>query len=144
MKRIETIPFKKFMDVDNYHAEVKQLKEEKRIKYTKYALVAGYTIVLVSGFGLVGHAAGVVDPVTAAGNIDKIGSGGYVIYKKLLAVGRWIIIIKGGIDTVNSMVQDGGGAAKRNFLTYLIVYLVLKGLPVAFDWVDVAFQEVAE
>lgn len=79
------------------------------------------------------------DIASASSSID---AGAQVLYSKLLLVGKWIIIIKGAIDTVNSVVQGDLGGAKRNFLGYLIVYLVLNALPWAMNEVDNVFKEL--
>lgn len=62
------------------------------------------------------------------------------IYGKLLSVGKWIIIIKGAIDTINHTIQGDFNSAKKLFLSYLVVYLVLQGLPWAMNQVDEVFK----
>lgn len=64
------------------------------------------------------------------------------MYSKLLNVGKWIIIIKGGIDTINNSVKGDFDTAKKSFLSYLIVYLVLNALPWAMNEVDNVFKEM--
>lgn len=75
--------------------------------------------------------------VSASSGIDDAARG---IYSKLLLVGKWIIIIKGGIDTVNNVVQGDFGTAKKSFLSYLVIYIILQGLPWAMDEVDKTFK----
>jgi hypothetical protein len=126
MTKVQTIKFNDFMDGS---FKVKSFKEVKKGKIYKVVLVGGISLVLL--------AAG--DVTFAAGAVG-IDAGAYVLYKKLLLIGKWIIIVKGGIDTINAMIQGDHGAAKRGFLTYLVVYLILNGLPWAMGQVDSLFK----
>lgn len=126
MAKVQTIKFNDFMS-RNY--KVKSVKQINKGKAYKIILVGGLTLILL--------AAG---DVTFAASNTGIEVGAYAIYKKLLLIGKWIIIVKGGIDTINAMMQGDHGAAKRGFLTYLVVYLILNGLPWAMDQVDGLFK----
>lgn len=95
-------------------------------------------VVTVSGITLAITFSG-LDIVNATSGIDIQAR---KIYDKLLTVGKWIIVIKGGIDTINHSVQGDFDTAKKSFLSYLIVYLVLNGLPWAMDEVDKVFNEL--
>lgn len=64
------------------------------------------------------------------------------IYMKVVSIGKWIIIIKGGIDTIKSAGDGDFPAAKKHFFSHLIVYLCLLGLPWGMDQVDQAFKEL--
>lgn len=132
MKKLESIKFNEFMSGE-YQLKVKKIKEIRKGRIYKVILVGGLTLVMLhSGLGSSAFASGTI-------GIDK---GAYEIYKKLLSVGKWIIIIKGGIDTINAMMAGDHGAAKKGFLTYLVVYLILNGLPWAMDQVDGLFNEM--
>lgn len=122
-RKTQTMSIKEFM---NY-----KKTEVNKGKIYKTLLVTGITAVtLFSGFDI---------SFAAESGIDEAARS---IYDKLLLVGKWIIIIKGGIDTVNSVVQGDVGGAKRNFLGYLVVYLILNGLPWAMDQVDQVFKQI--
>ncbi|GKU79833.1 hypothetical protein [Paenibacillus sp. L3-i20] len=83
---------------------------------------------------------GGIDIVSAAsGGID---AGAQMIYTKLVNVGKWVIIIKGGFDTINATVQGDFVTARKSFLSYLLVYVVLLGLPWAFEQVETLFLDV--
>lgn len=100
------------------------MKKETLIK------VAGITLILLIGLPGTSHAATGIDAVA-----DKL-------YKKLLNVGKWIIIMKGGIDTIQSAIQGDVQSAKKNFLGYLLVYVVLWALPWGLKQVDVVFADM--
>ena len=92
--------------------------------------VAGITLFLLIGLPGTSHAATGIDIVA-----DKL-------YKKLLNVGKWVIIIKGGIDTIQNAVQGDLQASKKNFLGYLLVYIVLWALPWGLKQVDIMFADL--
>lgn len=100
------------------------MKKETIIK------VAGITLLLLISLPGTSHAATGIDAVA-----DKL-------YKKLLNVGKWVIIIKGGIDTIQNAVQGDLQSAKKNFLGYLLVYVVLWALPWGLKQVDVMFADL--
>jgi hypothetical protein len=106
----------------------KQAKNKRIIKgVTKAAVLTG--VVFLGSYDFVG----------AAGGIDIQAR---QLYSKLLLIGKWIIIIKGAIDTINNVVQGDFGTAKKSFLGYLIVYMILNGLPWAMDEVDTIFKQM--
>lgn len=60
-------------------------------------------------------------------------------YDKLLVFGKWAIIIKGGWDTINKALKEDFDGAKKSFFSYLIVYMILWGLPWGLDQVESVF-----
>lgn len=129
----------------DFFIQYKQLREpviiinldDIREKITKSAMkketlikVAGISLILLIGLPGTSHAATGIDAVA-----DKL-------YKKLLNVGKWIIIMKGGIDTIQSAIQGDVQSAKKNFLGYLLVYVVLWALPWGLKQVDVVFADM--
>jgi hypothetical protein len=115
-----------FIDFDDIRLKFTRaiMKKETLIK------VAGITLLLIIGLPGTSHAATGIDAVA-----DKL-------YKKLLNVGKWIIIMKGGIDTIQSAIQGDVQSAKKNFLGYLLVYVVLWALPWGLKQVDVVFADM--
>lgn len=109
-------------------------KQERKDKMKKIVKKSGF-IVMTGGLMIVSS-----DIVNASDGIDKSAS---KIYDKLLDVGKWIIIIKGGIDTINFTIQGDFDHAKKCFLSYLVVYMVLQGLPWAMNEVDMVFEEIS-
>lgn len=122
MKKIESMSIKDFMT-----------EKESKPTYKNSILIP--TILLTSA---IYFNAG--DSVFAANS--SIDQGGRAIYEKLLAVGEWIIIIKGGIDSINNVVQGDFQSAKKSFLSYLLVYVILHALPWATDQVDAVFSDM--
>ena len=73
-----------------------------------------------------------------ASSLDK---GGYSLYKKVVNVGKWIIIIKGVIDTIQNVLQGDLDSAKRTFMMYVIAYAVILALPWAMNEVETVFSD---
>jgi hypothetical protein len=71
-----------------------------------------------------------------------IDVGGRRIYSKLLSVGRWTIILKGGFDIISNTVKGDFEYAKKSFLSYLLVYIILISLPWCLDQVDLVFKDI--
>lgn len=129
MTKFESMSIGEFMGRDfAYERELKRTKTERQVKKLLLRTTVT-TVVYFSGFDL----------VSASNGIDH---GARIVYDKLLSVGKWIIIIKGGIDTINNVVQGDFGVAKKSFFSYLVVYLILNGLPWAFDEVDTIFNQI--
>lgn len=93
--------------------------------------VAGVTLILTLALPQITHAAGT--------GIDVAAS---KIYRKLLNVGKWVIIVKGGVDTIQNVVQGDMHSAKKNFLGYMLVYTVLLALPWGLNQVDSMFSDM--
>jgi hypothetical protein len=90
---------------------------------------AGLTFVLLTALPDVSFAAG-----------TGIDVGAEKIYKKLLNVGKWVIIVKGGMDTIKSVADGDLPSAKKNFLGYVVTYAILWALPWALGEVDKLFE----
>jgi hypothetical protein len=132
MAKMETINFSEFMRGDYkkptvMQSTVKHVKEHK-VVYT----IAGYTVVCLVGAPHFGLAAG-------GGTV-----GAEKLYYQLCKVGKWIIIGKGGWETINSAVKSDYESAKKQFLSYLLIYVILLGLPYAMDKVDELFTGLSK
>lgn len=105
------------------------LHRARKQMFTKRTMirVAGITIVLLA----IPHTA------FAATGIDV---GAERIYRKLINVGKWVIIVKGGIDTIKSVTEGDMQAAKKNFLGYLVTYGILWALPWGMKEIENLFQ----
>jgi hypothetical protein len=101
--------------------------ERHKIKYR----IIGTVIILFLGFTDVSFASG-----------TGIDVGAEKIYKKLINVGKWVIIVKGGIDTIKSVADGDHPAAKKNFLGYVVTYAILWALPWALSEVDKLFENM--
>lgn len=129
MKR-ESMSIKEFMSRD-FKAEA---VVERREKITK-AICVGSVITYTTIFTFTG-----LDFAFASNGIDAKA---HHLYGKLLLIGKWFIIAKGALDTINLTLQGDSHSAKRNFLGYLLVYIILHGLPWAMGQVDVVFKEMS-
>lgn len=95
----------------------------------KYQVAGSAVILLVTG----------ADISFAASAIDAKAN---VLYYKILDVGKWIIIFKGGIDTIKSVGAGDFDGAKKHFFSYLLVYLLLLAFPFGMDEVDKLFADL--
>lgn len=94
--------------------------------------VAGVTAILLIGLPDVSHAATGID------------EGAGKIYKKLLNVGKWVIIVKGGLDTVKHVADGDTLSARKNFLGYMLTYAILWALPWGFKEIENLFEGMGE
>lgn len=101
--------------------------ERNKIKYR----IVGTAIILFLGVTGVSYASG-------AG----IDAGANKLYKRIIGVGKWIIIIKGGIDTIKSAVDGDFANSKTKILGYVLTYAILWALPWAFGEVEKLFTEM--
>jgi hypothetical protein len=97
------------------------------------------TIVKVAGVSCVLFF-GLPDATFASGT--GIDAGATKIYAKLINVGKWVIIVKGGIDTIRSVAEGDVNTAKKNFLGYVVTYAILWALPWALGEVDKLFTNM--
>ena len=95
-----------------------------------YKVVGSTAMIIVAGGGL--------DYAFAAGTGIEVGA--KQLYAKLISLGKWVIIFKGGFDIIKRMTDGDFDGAKKGFLSYLIVYIFLLGLPWAMDQVDTLFN----
>jgi hypothetical protein len=123
----------KFNDFMSGNYKVKRISEIQKGKVFKVVLITGIVcIVLVTG------------DITLAASVDvgdNIDIGAKSLYKILLRVGKWIIIAKGAVETLSKLLEGDHPGAKKGFLTYLVVYVILHGLPFALDQVDGIFEK---
>jgi hypothetical protein len=100
--------------------------DRNKIKYR----IVGTAIILFLGF---------VDVSYASTGIDV---GAMKLYKRIINVGKWIIIIKGGIDTIKSGVDGDYPGVKTKLLGYGLTYASLWALPWLFGEIDKLFGEM--
>ncbi|MGF9711695.1 hypothetical protein [Paenibacillus naphthalenovorans] len=96
------------------------------------------TIVKVAGLTFILFAC-LPDSTFASTGIDV---GAQRMYTKLLNIAKWVLVFKGGIDTVKSVADGDLPAAKRNFLGYFVTYGILVLLPWGMNEVDRLFAEM--
>lgn len=93
--------------------------------------IAGITFVLLTALPDVSFAQG-----------TGIDVGAKKLYVRLIGVGKWVIIVKGGIDTIKAVAEGDFQAGKKNFLGYVLTYAILWALPWAFGEVEKLFTEM--
>lgn len=123
MRKTERINFGEFV-----RGEYKRPTHWQRHGF-KYQVAGSAVILLVTG----------ADVSFAASSID---AGASALYYELTGIGKWIIIFKGGFDTVKAVGAGDFDGAKKHFFSYLLVYLMLLGLPYGLDKVDQVFRDM--
>jgi hypothetical protein len=114
------------------HREQEPFSVKIERHFKKYGFVykaAGISIILLTSGGTVLASSG-------------IEAGAQQLYSKLLSIGKWIIIFKGGFDIIKNMASGDFDSAKKGFISYLVVYVFLFGLPWAMNEVDSIFKEL--
>lgn len=116
-----------------YVVDLRQLRKDAIKKVMSRGTVikcAGLTFILLAGFE---------SSALASSGIDVQAT---KLYKKLIGVGKWIIIIKGGMETIKHVTEGDFPGAKKNFLGYLVTYAILWALPWAMGEVDKMFTDM--
>jgi hypothetical protein len=124
----ERINFGEFMRGE--YRQPSRLEDHFRNHGFAYKVAGSAAVLLVTG----------VDVSFAAGSV--IDAKANVLYYKLLDIGKWIIIFKGGLDTIKSVGAGDFDSAKKHFFSYLLVYLLLLGLPFGMEEVDKLFADL--
>ena len=91
------------------------------IKYLQGGLIVGYIIL--------------VDPSVALG-VATIEQTSTQFYRKVLGLGRAVILIKGGLEIVQHALAGDFQQTKKTVLSYLGMYALLLLLPYGLDQID--------
>jgi len=91
------------------------------IKYLQGGLIIGYIIL--------------IDPSVALG-VATIEQTSDQFYRKVLGLGRAVILIKGGLEIVQHALAGDFQATKKTILSYLGMYALLLLLPYGLDQID--------
>ncbi len=70
-----------------------------------------------------------------------IEAGGRRIHSVVVNVGKWVIIVKGTIDCIQSVLQGNFQAAKRQFLGYMMCFGIMLALPWGLNEIEVVFRQ---
>jgi hypothetical protein len=65
------------------------------------------------------------------------------LYLELVKIGKWVIIFKGAIDIIKSLGEGDNAAAKKTFITSLLTFLILLGLPYGMDKIGEIFDSMS-
>lgn len=69
-----------------------------------------------------------------------IEAGGRRIHGTIVGVGKWVIVVKGSIDCIQSVLNGDVAKAKQQFFGYLLCFGIMLALPWALDEVEGLFQ----
>ena len=99
-------------------------------KYGTVYKIAGVTVIfLLSG-----------SSALAAGSIDVEAR---KLYIELVKIGKWVIIFKGAIDIIKALGDGDNASAKKTFITSLLTFLILLGLPYGMDKIGEIFDNIS-
>jgi hypothetical protein len=100
-----------------------------------YKVVGATVLIFIAGGGFDfafaaggGHTDGIIDREAR------------VIYKDLTDIGRWLIIGRGGWEIITKVLSQDVEGAKKNFIGYMIAYVLLMAFPHLMDKVDTIFD----
>jgi hydrogenase maturation factor len=100
-------------------------------KYGTVYKIAGITVILLAGF----------DASTfASTGIDREAR---KLYIELVKIGKWVIIFKGAIDIIKALGDGDNASAKKTFITSLLTFLILLGLPYGMDKIGEIFDNIS-
>lgn len=100
------------------------------------------TYIQITGIAVSVLIMGAADPsvVTAATGATGIDIKAHHIYDKLCLIGKWIIVVRGGIDIISSMSQGELDSMKKKIVAYIVGYVALLGLPWILDQASLLFD----
>jgi hypothetical protein len=106
-------------------------------KYGTAYKIAGVTVILLIG----------VIPI-GGGSVTAFASSGIDVearklYTEIVKVGKWIIIFKGAIDIIKALGDGDNVSAKKTFISSLLTFLILLGLPYGMDKVSEIFDKIS-
>jgi hypothetical protein len=131
--KTEILSIKEFL-----HREEEAFSHKLKKHFKKYGIV--YRVVGTTLF--IFAAGGGFDTAFAAngytnGIIDKEAS---IVYKDLVDIGKWLIIGRGGWEIISKVLSHDVEGAKKNFIGYLLAYVLLLAFPHLMDKVDGIFD----
>ncbi len=81
-----------------------------------------------------------IDPVIADAGFAGIEAGGKRIHGTVVTVGKWIIIVKGTVDCIQSVLNGDVSKAKQQFFGYLLCFGMMLCLPWGLDEMEGLFK----
>jgi hypothetical protein len=137
MAKIKTVgKVSDFLKVEVKPQESSKIKVLRFIEDNQAVIYTGISlsVLLVFGCGF----ENVAYASTGSGLDEHAGK----IYDRLLKVGKWVIVAKGGIETIKSVASSDMQGAQKNFLQYLLIYALLWALPWGMTEVENMFIEM--
>jgi hypothetical protein len=139
--RVQTVgSISEFLRGGQVHHEPEPFSVKAERHFKKYGTaykIAGVTVILLIS----------VIPL-GGGSVTAFASSGIDVearklYTEIVKVGKWIIIFKGAIDIIKALGDGDNASAKRTFLSSLLTFLILLGLPYGMDKVNEIFASVS-
>ncbi len=88
----------------------------------------------------IGVAAAVLLVPAAVEAFTGIDAGGRRLHAKIVNIGKWVIVIKGSVDCIQSVLSGDLQRAKRQFFGYLLCFGIMLALPWGLDEVEALFK----
>lgn len=134
--KTERMSIKEFMNKKEIVEEPFTLKVKKHYKKYRlvYRVVGSTIIVFVAGGGL--DVAFAADGYTN-GIIDKEAK---IVYKDLVDIGKWLIVGRGAWEIISNVLKHDMESAKKNFIGYLLAYVLLLAFPHLMGKIDTIFD----
>lgn len=130
MKRYESMPLSEWL-------AGKEFKNKPKVR-----LVRKYTIIAVTVFAtvLIFQDGTNFALAISGSNSSGIEVGGRELYSRLVSVGKWIIMAKGGFETLKHVTNSDYEGAKKVGISHLVIFALLIGMPYAFDMIEELFS----
>jgi hypothetical protein len=71
---------------------------------------------------------------------SRIDNAGRRIYYFVVALGKWVIIVKGAVDVITAVVNGDFQNAKKLFIGYIFAFGILFAMPWMFDEIENIFK----
>ncbi len=82
----------------------------------------------------------ILAPAAAEAFSGSIDASGRELHAKIVNVGKWIIVIKGSMDCIQSVLNGDVSRAKQQFFGYLLCFGIMLALPWGLDEVEALFR----
>jgi hypothetical protein len=134
--KTEVLSIKEFLHREKEPILVKVEKHFKKYGIV-YRVVGTTLIIFAAGGGFDSGAVFAAADGYTNGIIDKEAS---IVYKDLVDIGKWLIIGRGGWEIITKVLSHDVEGAKKNFIGYLLAYVLLLAFPHLMDKVDGIFD----
>ncbi|EHQ92108.1 hypothetical protein [Desulfosporosinus youngiae] len=71
---------------------------------------------------------------------SSVDDGGMKIYWKIVNVGKYVILVKGAVNSIQSVLDGDYEKAKHQFIGYLICFGAMLALPGALNQIEELFK----
>jgi hypothetical protein len=88
----------------------------------------------------VGVASAILLAPTVVEAFTGIDAGARRLHAKVVNIGKWIIIIKGSVDCIQSVLNGDIQRAKQQFFGYLLCFGIMLALPWGLEEVEALFK----